>query len=117
MLDLCATSRHRIVNATWESDDQWGVDACYEGRLVEGALKPTWEVKRLWVMHMGDVEERFEITWRDTFPGLWRVSVGSGVSCMVCRTLWEVKTLRLSENASVDLVTCTLRMSVFTPDE
>ena len=33
------------------------------------------------------------------------------------QTLWEVKTLRLSENASVDLVTCTLRMSVFTPDE
>ena len=27
-------------------------------------------------MHLGDVEERFEIAWRDTFPGLWRVSVG-----------------------------------------
>ena len=31
--------------------------------------------------------------------------------------LWEVQTLRLSENASVNLVTCTLRMSVSTPDE
>ena len=56
-----------------------GVDACYEGRLVGGAIEPTWEVERLWVMHLGDVEERF-----DTFPGLWRVSAGSGVSCVVC---------------------------------
>ena len=65
-------------------DDQWGVDGRDEGRLVEGALKPTYEVERLWVMHLGDVEERSEIAWGDTFPGLWRVS-GSGVSCVVCQ--------------------------------
>ena len=51
-----------------------------KGRLVEGAIKPTWEVERLWVMHLGDVGE-----WFDTFPGLWRVSAGSGVSCVVGR--------------------------------
>ena len=32
-------------------------------------------------------------------------------------SLWEVKTLRLSENTSVNLVTYMLRMSVFTQDE
>ena len=80
MLDLCAMGWHWIVNATsWVAwgdqavatgDDQWGVDARYEGRLVEGALKPTCEVEWLWVMHLGDAEERFEIAWGDTFPGL-----------------------------------------------
>ena len=74
----CATSRHWVVNATFRvvwgdqvvarEDDQWGVDGRYEGRLVEGALKPTCEVKRLWVMHLGDVEDRFEIAWGDTLP-------------------------------------------------
>ena len=62
-----------------------GVDARYEGRLVDGALKPTCEVERLWVMHLGDVEDRFEIAWVTPFPSLWRVSAGSGVSCLVCR--------------------------------
>ena len=66
-------------------DGQWGVDARYEGRLVEGTLKPTCEVEWLWVMHLGDVEERVEIAWGDTFPSLWRVSAGSGVSCVVSR--------------------------------
>ena len=51
----------------------------------EGAVGPTWEVERLWVMHLGDVEERFEIAWGDTSPGPWRVSAGSGDSCVVCR--------------------------------
>ena len=70
-------------------DNQRGVDARYEGGLVgppyEGAVEPTWEVEWLWVMHLGDVEERFEIAWGDTSPGPWRVSAGSGVSCVVCR--------------------------------
>ena len=71
VLDLCATSRHRIVNATFWAvgrdqagavdDDQWGVDARYEGRLVQGALKPTCEVERLWMMHLGDVVYRGEV--------------------------------------------------------
>ena len=84
MLDLCAMSWHWIVNATFwvvwgdqavaMEDDQWGVNVCYEGRLVEGALEPTCEVECLWVMHLGEVEERF-----DTSPGLWRVFAGSGV--------------------------------------
>jgi len=34
----------------------------YEGRLVEtpheGAVERTWEVERLWVMHLGDVVYR-----------------------------------------------------------
>ena len=66
-------------------EDQRGVDAHYKGRLVDGALQPTCEVERLWVMHLGDVEERFEIAWGDTFPSLWRVSAGRGVSCAVRR--------------------------------
>ena len=49
-------------------DDQWTVDACYEGRLVEGVVKPTSEVEWLRVMHLGDVEDRFEIAWGDTLP-------------------------------------------------
>ena len=53
--------------------NQSGVDASHEGWLAEGALKPTWEVERLWVMHLGDSEERFEIAWGDTFPSLWSV--------------------------------------------
>ena len=57
-------------------------------RLVEpckGAVEPTWEVEQLWVMHLGDSKERFEIARGDTFLGLWRVSARSGVSCVVCR--------------------------------
>ena len=30
-------------------------------------------------MHLGDVEKSFEIAWGETFPGLLRVSAGSGV--------------------------------------
>ena len=37
------------------------------------------------MMHLGDVEDRFESAWGDTFPGLWRVFAGSRVSCVVCR--------------------------------
>ena len=37
---------------------------------VKGAVERTWEVERLCVMHLGDAEERFEIAWADTFPGL-----------------------------------------------
>ena len=49
MLDLCATSWHRIVDATFGAvgrdqagavdDDQWGVDARYEGWLVNPHVK------------------------------------------------------------------------------
>ena len=71
MLDFCAMSWRWIVNTTFwvvrgdqavaTEDDQRGVDACYEGRLVEGAVKPTCEVERLWVMHLGDVVYRGEV--------------------------------------------------------
>ena len=58
MLDLCAMSWYRIVNATFwvvwgdqavaTEDERWGINARYEGRLVEGVVKPTCEVEQLW---------------------------------------------------------------------
>ena len=85
--DELALDRKRDFLGGWgdQAGAAWEVDARYEGRLVEGAPKLTCEVKRLWVMHLGNVKERFEIAWAGTFPGLWRLSAGSGVSCVICR--------------------------------
>ena len=38
--------------------------------LVEPCVKGQLSQPGRWVMHLGNVEERFKSAWGDTFPGL-----------------------------------------------